>query len=337
DEPVYLENVVEAEVRNVDEILTCLRDGSRRRTRGETNMNAASSRSHAVLTINIEASAGRGDAVGGGGDKETAAGTSQGPVVLSKIHLIDLAGSERQKDAGTDGKALKEGANINKSLSALGNVINALTDPGRSHVPYRDSKLTRLLADSLGGSAFTVVCCNASSSAGAAAETVSTLRFAERLRKVKNRLVVHVDAKTRRIMELRAESAGLKAYVAVLEATALAAGVMLPPWPAGTTGAPAVMAVAAQAAAVAVPAVAATVITAAVATAAMAAPAIAVASAQPAAAMTMAATAAAGAAAGTAPPAAAAVAAAAVASVPAKAAAAPPAKAAAAAPESAAA
>merc|ERR1719262_677523 len=116
-------------------------------------MNEHSSRSHSVVTLRIACS-----------DVEDSEGVT---TTFSKLHLIDLAGSERQKATGASGAALKEGAQINLSLSALGNVINALTEPNASgakgrHVPYRDSKLTRLLQDSLGGNSYTVMICNVS-------------------------------------------------------------------------------------------------------------------------------------------------------------------------------
>merc|ERR1719506_3142861 len=126
---------------------------------------------------------------------------------VSKLSLIDLAGSERQKATGATGDRLKEGAQINLSLSALGNVINALTEPktagskGR-HVPYRDSKLTRLLQDSLGGNAFTVMICNVSPAEINAEETMSSLRFAERAKKVENSATVNRDPKSARLAEL---------------------------------------------------------------------------------------------------------------------------------------
>merc|ERR1711907_163030 len=115
-------------------------------------------------------------------------------LTTSKLHLIDLAGSERQKATGASGAALKEGAQINLSLSALGNVINTLTEPKASgaqgrHVPYRDSKLTRLLQDSLGGNSHTVMICNVSPAEVNVEETISSLRFAERAKKVENKAV----------------------------------------------------------------------------------------------------------------------------------------------------
>ncbi|CAM9826211.1 unnamed protein product [Choristocarpus tenellus] len=176
-------------------------------------MNATSSRSHAILTLNI---------------KQRDIGDEGGIMaVQSKISLIDLAGSERAKSTGAEGDRLKEGANINKSLSALGNVIKALTSSGGGHVPYRDSKLTRLLQDSLGGSAYTVVCCNISPASAFEAETVGTLRFAERLKKVKNQMVVHMDERSKEIILLRKENMDLQARIADMERTIQEHGLMM--------------------------------------------------------------------------------------------------------------
>ncbi|KAG5185147.1 P-loop containing nucleoside triphosphate hydrolase protein [Tribonema minus] len=218
------------------------------RVTGETAMNADSSRSRAVLTLRqampIAVTArchlllrartlALRDTVVEQRDKTDMeglvaikskvhlidlAGSERSHSQTTHIHLIDLAGSERAKATGAEGDRLKEGANINKSLSALGNVIAALTATNRKHVPYRDSKLTRLLQDSLGGSAFCMVICNVSPSSTCEGETVSTLRFAERLKKVKNRVHVHVDASARKIVELQSQVRALRNRVAELEA-----------------------------------------------------------------------------------------------------------------------
>ncbi|CAM9547269.1 unnamed protein product [Hapterophycus canaliculatus] len=196
-------------------------------------MNAASSRSHAVLTLSIKQTPLR-DGVGQRGEGTAAAEEEEEEeedadadvgIIRSKISLVDLAGSERAKSTGTAGQRLKEGAQINKSLSALGNVIKALTSAsaGNAHVPYRDSKLTRLLQDSLGGTAYTVVCCNVSPIEASEPETLSTLRFAERLKKVKNKMVVHMDARSKEILALRRENAELRARIALLEQGGVAA------------------------------------------------------------------------------------------------------------------
>ncbi|CAM9415475.1 unnamed protein product [Ectocarpus sp. 6 AP-2014] len=215
---VYVENITEEKVQSEAAVLGLLARGSAVRSKGETQMNAASSRSHAVLTLSIIQSVLNDDddgSSGGGGGEEAAADLG---TIRSKISLVDLAGSERAKSTGAAGQRLKEGAQINKSLSALGNVIKALTSSGgTAHVPYRDSKLTRLLQDSLGGTAYTVVCCNVSPIEASEPETLSTLRFAERLKKVKNKMVVHMDARSREILSLKRENADLRAKVEQLE------------------------------------------------------------------------------------------------------------------------
>ena len=141
--------------------------GTNNRHVGATSMNRASSRSHSVLTTIIES--------------KSRSQTGVWNVKQSRFHIIDLAGSERQKVANTGGDRLKEAGMINKSLSALGNVINSLVDvsEGRNrHVPYRDSKLTFILRDSLGGNSKTVIIANISPSHLNVSETLSTLKFA---------------------------------------------------------------------------------------------------------------------------------------------------------------
>lgn len=121
--------------------------GKKNRTVGATLMNQDSSRSHSVFTITVEAA-------------EMAAEGQQGSIRVGKLSLVDLAGSERQSKTGAAGDRLKEAAKINLSLSVLGNVISALVDAKSGHIPYRDSKLTRLLQDSLGGNTRTVMIAN---------------------------------------------------------------------------------------------------------------------------------------------------------------------------------
>jgi len=113
---------------------------------------------------------------------------------MGKLNLVDLAGSERVRVTGATGARLEESKNINKSLSALGNVINALTDKQkRDHVPYRDSKLTRLLEDSLGGNCKTTLMAMISPSAEGFGESLSTLKFATRAKKIKNEARINED------------------------------------------------------------------------------------------------------------------------------------------------
>lgn len=204
---IHVEGLTEVQVRSCEEVLDCIAKAQQRRAVGKTNMNEHSSRSHSVVTLRV-----------GACDCDD---VDAATLTVSKLHLIDLAGSERQKATGATGDRLKEGAQINLSLSALGNVINALTEKtsgGGRHVPYRDSKLTRLLQDSLGGNSYTVIICNVSPAKINAEETLSSLRFAERAKKIENKAVVNRDPKGERILELLQENKALRAKVARLEA-----------------------------------------------------------------------------------------------------------------------
>eukprot|EP01006_Ploeotia_vitrea_P045199 TRINITY_DN66919_c7_g2_i1.p1 TRINITY_DN66919_c7_g2~~TRINITY_DN66919_c7_g2_i1.p1 ORF type:complete len:502 (+),score=322.47 TRINITY_DN66919_c7_g2_i1:54-1508(+) len=155
-------------------------------------MNQVSSRSHALFIIIVEqnevTSAAAGDKKGRGrrGGSNGNSGKQQQIFKVGKLNLVDLAGSERVRTAGVTGQRLEESRKINKSLSSLGNVISALTDQsGRAHIPYRDSKLTRILQSSLSGRAKIAVVCNISPSTGNLDETISTLKFANRAKRVK--------------------------------------------------------------------------------------------------------------------------------------------------------
>ena len=201
---IYVEGLSEIGVDSSAAVQALLADGTSRRAIGRTDMNEHSSRSHSVVTLRVE--------TWDIDDQQKLTATT------SKLHLIDLAGSERQKGTGATGDRLKEGANINVSLSALGNVISALTDKKRGHVPYRDSKLTRLLQDSLGGNSVTVMLCNASPASVNADETLSALRFAERAKQIENVAMVNRDPKAARALELYQENKVLKDKVARLEA-----------------------------------------------------------------------------------------------------------------------
>ncbi|KAJ9587101.1 hypothetical protein L9F63_028327 [Diploptera punctata] len=155
--------------------------GNKNRVVGATAMNAQSSRSHAIFTITIEHGK-----VGDDGKQH---------IKMGKLHLVDLAGSERQSKTGATGVRLKEATKINLSLSTLGNVISALVDGKSTHIPYRNSKLTRLLQDSLGGNSKTVMCANIGPADYNYDETISTLRYANRAKNIKNRARVNEDPK----------------------------------------------------------------------------------------------------------------------------------------------
>lgn len=203
---VFVDGLLSFSVESAAAVHAMIESGQRRRAVGKTNMNEYSSRSHSVVTLTITSR-----------DADDVEGVTE---VECKLHLVDLAGSERQKATGATGDRLKEGAQINLSLSALGNVISALTDAKKKggHVPYRDSKLTRLLSDSLGGNSVTVMLCNVSPAKLNADETVSALRFAERAKKLENVATIARDPKAAKAAALFAENKALKERVAQLEA-----------------------------------------------------------------------------------------------------------------------
>ncbi|VFR02684.1 unnamed protein product [Cuscuta campestris] len=178
--------------------------GAANRKVASTNMNRASSRSHSVFTCVIES-------------KWESQGVTHHR--FARLNLVDLAGSERQKSSGAEGERLKEATNINKSLSTLGLVIMNLVNmsSGKSlHVPYRDSKLTFLLQDSLGGNAKTIIIANVSPSSSCSLETLSTLKFAQRAKFIKNHAVINEDA-SGDILAMRVQIQNLKKEVARLQ------------------------------------------------------------------------------------------------------------------------
>ena len=166
---VYVEGLQEDVVGSYRDMIHLIQKGGKNRHVGATALNRESSRSHSVLTTIIES--------------KSMSHTGVWNMKTSRFHIIDLAGSERSKNTDAVGERLKEAGMINKSLSALGNVINSLVDlsEGKSrHVPYRDSKLTFILRDSLGGNSRTVIIANISPSSVNMGETLSTLEFARR-------------------------------------------------------------------------------------------------------------------------------------------------------------
>ena len=181
---------------------TFLRGAANRRV-GQTNMNADSSRSHSVFTISVES-------------RTKAHPTAPTTKKSALLHLVDLAGSERQKSTDAAGERLKEASAINKSLSALGNVIKALVDVAdgkERHVPYRDSKLTFLLKDALGGRARCTLLACVSPAHVNVEETMSTLKFAQRAKLVKVRAVANEES-VGSANELAAEVGRLRALLA---------------------------------------------------------------------------------------------------------------------------
>lgn len=185
---VFVNGLSSFRVGGAQDVLRYVNLGAANRRVRATQHNEASSRSHAVMQLTIEVkSGGEGsldeDSAGGGSD---AVGTS--PHVTyrqAKLSLVDLAGSEKMDSGLTISKGhFKELRSINQSLSTLGNVVSALSEKGRTHIPYRDSKLTRLLQDSLGGNTKTTIIACVNPSAEQTLETINTLQFADRAKKV---------------------------------------------------------------------------------------------------------------------------------------------------------
>ncbi|XP_048204722.1 kinesin-like protein KIF16B isoform X2 [Perognathus longimembris pacificus] len=206
----YVEDLSKHLVQNYGDVEELMDAGNINRTTAATGMNDVSSRSHAIFTIKFTQAK---------FDSEMPCET------VSKIHLVDLAGSERADATGATGVRLKEGGNINKSLVTLGNVISALADLSQDaanplvkkkqvFVPYRDSVLTWLLKDSLGGNSKTIMIATISPADVNYGETLSTLRYANRAKNIINKPTINEDANVKLIRELRAEIARLKALLA---------------------------------------------------------------------------------------------------------------------------
>ncbi|XP_043346147.1 kinesin-like protein KIF7 isoform X4 [Cervus canadensis] len=181
---VVLCGVKEVDVEGLDEVLSLLEMGNAARHTGATHLNRLSSRSHTIFTVTLEQ---RGRA------PSRLPRPAAGQLLVSKFHFVDLAGSERVLKTGSTGERLKESIQINSSLLALGNVISALGDPQRrgSHIPYRDSKITRILKDSLGGNAKTMMIACVSPSSSDFDETLNTLNYASRAQNIRNRATVN--------------------------------------------------------------------------------------------------------------------------------------------------
>ncbi|CAM9319923.1 unnamed protein product, partial [Ectocarpus fasciculatus] len=198
---VFVTNLTDVIVEKEEEMDAVLNKGLHNRTVGSTLMNAESSRSHSIFTIVIEMNT---------KDPET----GKDHIRAGKLNLVDLAGSERQKKTGASGDRLKEGSKINLSLSALGNVISALSEGGAKHIPYRDSKLTRLLQDSLGGNTKTLMVAAISPADYNYDETLSTLRYANRAKNIKNKPKINEDPKDTMLREYKEEIEKLRKMLA---------------------------------------------------------------------------------------------------------------------------
>uniref|UniRef100_A0A8D0DBJ5 Kinesin family member 21A n=1 Tax=Sander lucioperca TaxID=283035 RepID=A0A8D0DBJ5_SANLU len=213
---IYTVGVTTRNVSSEAEMMQCLKLGALSRTTASTQMNVQSSRSHAIFTIHLcQVRVCASDNQESETDNRVSNGNSEMDeyeTLTAKFHFVDLAGSERLKRTGATGDRAKEGISINCGLLALGNVISALGDRSKrsSHVPYRDSKLTRLLQDSLGGNSQTVMIACISPSDRDFMETLNTLKYANRARNIKNKVMVNQDKASQQISALRTEIARLQ-------------------------------------------------------------------------------------------------------------------------------
>lgn len=171
---IFIKNISEQWCSSEEQLINCMKKGNKSRTVAKTNMNDTSSRSHSILMLTLYID-----------NKE------DGTCKIGKLFLVDLAGSEKISKTGATGQTLEEGKSINLSLTVLGRVINALTDPNQFSIPYRESTLTRLLSDSLGGNSKTCLIITASPHPSNDQETISTMRFGERARIVKNKAKIN--------------------------------------------------------------------------------------------------------------------------------------------------
>ena len=201
---VYVKGLLEIYVSSVQEVFEVMRRGGLARATAATNMNQESSRSHSIFVITI-----------------TQKNVETGSAKSGQLFLVDLAGSEKVGKTGASGQTLEEAKKINKSLSALGMVINSLTDGKSTHIPYRDSKLTRILQESLGGNSRTTLIINCSPSSYNEQETISTLRFGVRAKSIKNKAKINAELSPLELKQLlkkaQSQVTTFENYVASLE------------------------------------------------------------------------------------------------------------------------
>lgn len=200
DTGVYVKDLSTFVIKNPDDMMKIFQEGNLNRHVGKTNMNEHSSRSHSVFTITVESSVVNAD--------------GEVKVKVGKLNIVDLAGSERQSKTGATGERLKEASKINLSLSTLCHVISSLTDPKCTYIPYRDSKLTRILQDSLGGNTKTVMIAAIGPADYNCDETMSTLRYASRAKHIQNRPRINEDPKDAMIREFHDEITRLREQLA---------------------------------------------------------------------------------------------------------------------------
>jgi kinesin family protein 5 len=201
---VYVKGLLEVYVSSVQEVYEVLRRGGEARAVSSTNMNSESSRSHSIFVLTV-----------------TQKNVETGSMKSGQLFLVDLAGSEKVGKTGASGQTLEEAKKINKSLSALGMVINSLTDGKSSHIPYRDSKLTRILQESLGGNSRTTLIINCSPSSYNDAETLGTLKFGMRAKTIKNKAKVNAELSPAELKAMLKKAQGqivtFETYIVLLE------------------------------------------------------------------------------------------------------------------------
>lgn len=205
---VYVKDLVTVYVSSINEVFDIMSSGQLNLAKAATEMNSESSRSHSIFVMTI--------------NQRNVDGSNK----TGRLYLVDLAGSEKIRKTKASGQTLEEAKKINRSLTCLGMVINALTDGKSTHVPYRDSKLTRILQESLGGNSQTTLIINCSPSSYNDAETLSTLRFGTRAKFIKNKAKINLELSP---MELRnllrisnATALEYKSYNAALESELVA-------------------------------------------------------------------------------------------------------------------
>lgn len=191
----YIPEMTSVVCKSATEMVRVMKNGNKNRAAGRTDMNEHSSRSHAVFLVTVET-----------------AHRKTNRIRVGKLNLVDLAGSERQRKTGASADRLREASRINQALSSLGNVISALAE-NSPHVPYRDSKLTRILQDSLGGNSKTIMIANIGPASYNYDETITTLRYAHRAKAIKNKPVRNEDPKDAKLREYQAEIERLRALI----------------------------------------------------------------------------------------------------------------------------
>lgn len=196
---VYVKDLSTALVENPEKMMEIMLKGNKNRHVGQTKMNTESSRSHSIFTITVECAE-----IGADGKAH---------IRVGKLNMVDLAGSEKQSKTGSEGVRLEEAIKINLSLTTLCHVISSLVDGKSTYVPYRDSKLTRLLQDSLGGNTKTVMIANIGPADYNQDETLSTLRYASRAKHIENKPRINEDPKDAMLREFQDEINRLKAQL----------------------------------------------------------------------------------------------------------------------------